>query len=390
MPQIPRHSLTVLALCAGFAAVAPVAAATTAATAGTPAPDGYTSAATCGGCHESIFRAWSGSPHAHSASGPAWLAALRGLQGPDAAAQRRACVWCHAPTTLVSGDLELQRPLSREGITCDFCHTVAEVDLQASTGSPFKLDPGGPKRGPYRYEGSTAHPTAYSSLHRASPLLCASCHEYTNARGVAVLSTYTEWKEGPYPVLGVPCQDCHMAPIPGDVAKGRPARDALRLVNQHRLLGGSAQSQLARGLDLTIETAARSGGQAQVTVVVTNVAAGHPIPGGLASKSLILAVGVENAAGEFERLQERVYRRELKDASGRVLEGVAEQFLQAVSVGSDNRIRPKESRTERFGLSVPSGAKAIVARLEYRDASDPRHPPTILPITETRRDLTAR
>ena len=37
-------------------------------------------------------------------------------------AAREGCVWCHAPTVLVTGDLEMQQAVTREGITCDFCH----------------------------------------------------------------------------------------------------------------------------------------------------------------------------------------------------------------------------------------------------------------------------
>ena len=40
--------------------------------------------------------------------------------------------------------------------------------------------------------------------------LCAACHEYSNARGVPVLSTYSEWTSGPYPARGQTCQECHM------------------------------------------------------------------------------------------------------------------------------------------------------------------------------------
>ena len=350
----------------------------------------YASSADCGVCHETIARFWSESRHAQSAASPVFLEGLKRVaaQGSDEAAARRACLWCHAPTILVTGDLAMELPITREGITCDFCHTVADVDLEKPDG-PFVLEPGDVKRGPYRYSKPVGHETAYSALHRASPLLCAACHEYVNALGVAVLSTYSEWKAGPYPARGVPCQDCHMALVPGSVAVGG-GDQGLRLVNQHRLVGGSARSQLARGLDLKLEPPARSGSQATVTVVVTNVAAGHAIPGGLSTKSLVLEVGVEMGDGRLEHRQARTYNRELKDAGGRVITDIPGMFTRAVAVGRDTRLHPRESKREKFTLPLPPGARALVARLVYKDASDPAMPATILPITEVRHELGAR
>ena len=350
----------------------------------------YAAAANCGTCHDVIYKAWADSPHARSATSPAYVEALRRViePAPDAKAPREACVWCHAPTTLTTGDLELQPGISREGITCDFCHTVSDVDLDKVP--PFDLKPGPVKRGPFEYVKMRAHETARSTLHRASPLLCASCHEFKNAKGVLVLSNYSEWKEGPYAARGVPCQDCHMAPVPGTVAKDALPKGALRIVNQHRLVGGSAISQLARGLDLKIESVAASGGSADVVVVVKNAGAGHSVPGGLSTKSLVLAVGAETSDGKLDYRQERVYRRELNDEKGVVLESVADLFLKAASIGSDTRIKPMESRRERFTVPVPTGARAIVARLEYRDASDPRNAaPVTSIITEVKEPLVA-
>jgi Cytochrome c554 and c-prime len=351
----------------------------------------YTSAKTCGACHDVMFKAWSDSPHARSATSPAYLEALKRAVGeaPDAKAAREGCVWCHAPTTILTGDLELQQPISREGITCDFCHTVVDVDMEKT--QRFELKPGPVKRGPLGYTKVQGHEAAYSPLHRSSPLLCASCHEYQNAKGVLVLSNYSEWKDGPYPARGVSCQDCHMAPVPGAPARIAGPGGSQRVVNLHRLVGGSSMSQLARGLDLKIESVASSGGSAEVAVVLTNAAAGHSVPGGLATKSLVLAVGAESADGKLEYRQERIYRRELKDDKGVVLGTVADMFLRAASIATDTRIRPKESRRERFTLPVPAGSRAIVARLEYRDASDPRNPaPVTSLITEVRHALGAR
>jgi hypothetical protein len=317
-----------------------------------------------------------------------FLAAL--ARAVEAGASRSDCVWCHAPTTLLTGDDGLQQPLSREGVTCDFCHTIEDVDLQRA-GHPFDLAPGDIKRGPFEHSEAVGHETAYSALHKASSRLCASCHQFTNAAGVAVLSTYDEWREGPYPARGVTCQDCHMAPVPGTTVKeSLKTPSSIRVVNLHRVVGGSSRSQLDRGLDLEIASLTRSGGSAALTVRVSNVAAGHSIPGGLSTKSLVLAVGIDMGQDVLRNRQEKVYRRELKDDRGKVLDRVDDLFLRAASVGRDNRLRPRETREERFTIAIPQGARAVVARLEYWNVSAGRDAPSILLITEARRELAAR
>lgn len=350
------------------------------------AEEPYTSARRCSTCHQTIHLYWSESEHSRSATKPSYLQALgAAVEGAsDKEAVRRGCVWCHAPTALVTGDYDLQRPITREGVSCDFCHTVADVDLNKPD-HPFDLKPGKVKRGPLEYARSPFHETAYSALHKASPLVCAACHEYANARGVAVLSTYSEWKAGPYPERGQTCQECHMPLVPG-----RTVREGLqstqRRINLHRLVGGSAASRIRSGLDLRIDSLSLTSVSADVQVVVVNTAVGHAAPGGLSSKSLVLAVGVEAASGGLMHRQERVYRRELKDAEGRTLVAVPDLFLRAASVGEDTRLRQKEARAERFTLPLPEDWKAIVARLEYRDASDAKVGPKTMLVNEVRRE----
>jgi hypothetical protein len=349
-----------------------------------PAAEPYVSARECARCHQTIYSYWSESEHSRSASSPVYRAALdAALEGAsDKSAVRRDCVWCHAPTALVTGDHALQRAITLEGVSCDFCHTVADVDL--SRPDPFDLQPGKVKRGPLEYAKSPYHETAYSALHKSSSLLCAACHEYTNARGVSVLSTYSEWASGPYPARGRTCQECHMPLVPGTTV-GEGLGSTQRRINLHRLVGGSEASRVRLGLDLRFGSLAVGASSAEVEVVVTNANVGHSAPGGLSSKSLVLAVGVDTGSGELVHRMERVYRRELRDADGRTLAAVPDLFLKAAAVGEDTRIKQKEARSERFTVPLPESWRAIVARLEYRDASDPRAPKTTV-VGEQRRE----
>jgi hypothetical protein len=278
--------------------------------------------------------------------------------------------------------------VTKEGITCDFCHTVADVNLGRAD-QPFLLEPGKVKRGPLQFAKSPSHDTAYSLLHKSSPLLCAACHEHRNAQGVAVLSTYSEWKDSPYPARGMLCQECHMPLVPGETVPGGLATGG-RVINLHRMVGGSGYAQIRRGLDLRIESLAQSSVSADVQVVVTNSRVGHAVPGGLSTKAIVLAVGVATDSGQLLHRLERIYHRDLLDAEGRVLATVPELFLRAASVGEDTRLKPLEARAERFTVPLPAGAKAIVARLEYRDTSDPKAGTKTMLVTEERRELGGR
>jgi hypothetical protein len=377
--MLRRDALAALVLAAASAGVPPSAMAAP------PAAAPYAPAAECAACHQAIHGYWAESEHSRAATKPSYLASLAAAVdgATDKAAARKACVWCHAPTALVTGDYELAQAVTREGVSCDFCHTVADVDL-ADRERPFSVQPGPVKRGPLEYAKSSHHESAYSALHKSSPLLCASCHEHRNAQGVAVLSAYSEWAGGPYPARGQTCQECHMPLVPGETATEAldPAR---RRINLHRIVGGSAASRVRAGLDLRLSSVDIGAASADVQVVVTNASAGHSVPGGLSTKSVVLAVGVDTGSSELAHRRERTYRRELLDADGRPLSTVADLFLRAASIGPDTRLKQGEARSERFTVPLPENWKAIVARLEYRDASDPKHPRSTL-ILEQRRE----
>lgn len=373
-PLASRQAFVALSICA--------LASASAAAAGNP----YASSKTCAECHASIHGYWSTSAHARAAVAPSFTAsldeALRGTR--DADALRRSCNACHAPTTLRSGDHALADPVSREGVSCDFCHTVADVDLARD--QPFDAQPGPVKRGPLQYAESPFHETAYSTLHKSSPLLCAGCHEHRNAAGVAVLSTYSEWRASRYAARGTPCQECHMPLVPGNTVR---EGGSMRAINLHRPAGGSLAAKIASGLELTLDVT-RTGSAAEIEARLTNRGVGHAAPGGLPSKSLVLTVGIEDAGGALALSRERAYRRELKDAEGRPLTSVADAFTKSAALGADTRLMPGETRREIFTLPLAAGARAVVARLTYRDASDPSAAPKSLLVLEQRYELSAR
>lgn len=114
-----------------------------------PADATYGPARSCASCHKTIYTYWSESAHAQSLGKASYRDALAAAvaSATDKEAVRRGCVWCHAPTALVTGDYELKQSLTREAITCDFCHTVADVDI-GKPDHPFQLKPGRSSSGP--------------------------------------------------------------------------------------------------------------------------------------------------------------------------------------------------------------------------------------------------
>jgi hypothetical protein len=112
----------------------------------------------------------------------------------------------------------------------------------------------------------------------------------------------------------------------------------------------------------------------QVEVELVNSGVGHSVPGGMANSALVLAVGVEDAAGKLHHRSERVYRRTLVDGEGRELTAVADLFLKAESVSRDTGLRPGDSRLEYFTLPLPDGARGRGAGRVPRPRR-PRRPP---------------
>ncbi len=335
-----------------------------------------------------IHSDWIESAHANAVTDPAFQAGLEESVARHGEDSKRLCLSCHAPTTRFTHSTNLQDPLVREGITCDFCHTVKSVDLSRPD-SPFEMVPGRVKYGPFQYAPSPAHGTAFSILHRNKPTFCAPCHEYKTAGGFPALTTYTEWTQGPYPALGVSCQDCHMALVQGSTAQPEvKTRDtgSYRFINLHKLVGGGSLGQLRRGLDLKILVAEPRGESGYVEVEIVNSAAGHKIPTGLPSKQLVLTVRAL-AADRETFSQSRVYERKVLDEKGRVVRSDGDLFLLAAKVQSDNRIAPREKRREVFRFPLPSGTMKAEITLAYRYTPPGATEPKVLIISREVRDL---
>ncbi len=321
-------------------------------------PDGYTDSRVCGGCHVDIYASWKKSMHAFSLSDPifdaAFMQALK-LAGDDA---KHICLRCHAPLTQSNADYDLEQGITREGVTCDFCHTVTAVHLDGRS-KPFSVAPGLTKRSVLKNVESPAHKVAYSELH-GTAAFCGGCHTYVTPAGLVLMSTYDEWRLGPYAQEGVQCQSCHMVLSPGRVVRADFKKGDTSF-HLHDLIHDTGQ--LRGALAVHIVRAQRSARGLEVEVEVENVGSGHCVPTGIPTRQVVLSVEAES--GNRQLTQERRYRKVVGDEKGRVLTTDAEAMLLGASVLDDNRIKPRERRRERFVFALPPGQATVRARLTY-------------------------
>jgi hypothetical protein len=361
-----------------------------------PAPD-PAEVHNCANCHAEIYREWSASDHAHSATGPYFRNLYDGTdahgtpgvswgllgQYPGGAG---VCSSCHAPAIADDDpaylDLRRVEGTARKGVHCDYCHKVA-----GPAGSSIGLTHGrfglrllrpaegqlffGPLDDVDRGEDS------YSPFYRDSRY-CASCHEGV-VFGVHVYSTYSEWLDSPARRQGQQCQDCHMAPT-GRMTNLAPGhgglqRDPHTLAN-HRFFDGGRAAMLRRCLkaDATLEPAV---GEMKVQVRLTAEGAGHRVPTGFVDRQLLLVVeGEDNARGRLEPRSGptlpaaagpllagrpgRLYAKRLCDFDGR---GPVPFWLAAPGA-DDNRLSP--GRPDDLELTYPSSLARVRVRVLFR------------------------
>lgn len=329
-----------------------------------PDPQGstLTSSKECKKCHEEIYNHWKNAMHSMSIEDPIFKASYMEAYFNTAGEAKFNCLRCHAPISLINKDYDLKNEITKEGVSCDFCHSVKKVNLNNKK-NPFELEIGEIKRGPLSDVESPAHKTEPSPLFKSSEL-CAGCHEYTNDKGVIVLGTYSEWKKSPYASEGTQCQDCHMPLIPGKIVKPKIKSSNQKRINLHAISASHSTEQLRKALKVEIKNINKEKDILEVVVGVTNAGSGHLVPTGIPSRKLILLVELRTPNEYF--VQQRIYQKIVVDESGKEIKKEYNFFLKAARVSFDNRLRPRETRAERFAFAMPKNKKiTISARIEY-------------------------
>ncbi|MBI1786574.1 MAG: hypothetical protein HYR60_03345, partial [Acidobacteria bacterium] len=274
-------------------------------------PQDFAPAETCKPCHTEIYQQWRASFHSQSAIDPVfWQMFQQALRDANIRASG-LCLTCHAPVATVGMERSPVRPISlplelspiaREGVTCDFCHTISgeeNLGKNVSLGAyrmPHKGETG-VKYGTHPDATAPAHATRASAFLQ-SPQLCAICHGYTHPLpGLELQNTYAEWSYGPYRGQGRTCQACHMPAYAGKAANEGPDRPD---IHAHVFQGGHTEMlKKAAVVSLWARLSDKAGGnRIRVDALITNAGSGHLMPTGIPGiRQLWLELAVKAPGG---------------------------------------------------------------------------------------------
>ncbi|MBU0988359.1 MAG: cytochrome C, partial [Proteobacteria bacterium] len=309
----------------------------------------FTSPETCADCHPEKYEEWRGSIHFFAFKDPVYQGELNKAYKAAGHEITRQCEGCHTPIGMMGGEtkgagLKGLSPVALAGVSCDVCHSVSgHTHWQTPSHQPengsmilspgYDIDGGSAltKYGPFPPEkecGEDFHECLESPLHLQAEL-CASCHQVTHYKTNTLLeATYQEWKNGPYSVNGIRCQDCHMVDFAtfvrtADTLK-KPDQKEYRhffnganflvynlmekaaikagdeeLANNIRHKYEMAVSRLKAVADLEVHPIYYQGRLAEIKVRVKNLRAGHNLPTSLTNiRQIWLEVTVKDKNGK--------------------------------------------------------------------------------------------
>ena len=199
----------------------------------------FESAQACQLCHSDHYDEWSTSMHAYAMVDPVFKALVAVRQADFDGTEDKFCLSCHSAIAVRSGEVQPGfdfagvQGVVEEGITCESCHTISEVERVNNGG--HVLDPAGPMRGPIEDPAqSSHHDSEYSELFtERSGELCGSCHDVIETNGLNLERPYEEFVESPAYEEGTRCQVCHMPETTEPAAAGGPDRQR----SSHRFVG---------------------------------------------------------------------------------------------------------------------------------------------------------
>lgn len=326
-------------------------------------PNGWTSSAVCGECHQAIHAVWQHSLHAKAWTNGIFQAAYHRSVEAYGKVRSRLCLSCHTPTVRHGQDYDVENPITAEGVTCDFCHSISAVDLDDPV-DPVRFSVGKTKYGPLRHAQSPAHDIVDTELHTRSEF-CAICHEYRNANGVTILGTYSEWKGSSYAKRGTQCQDCHMPLVPGRVVAMHVKEKTNESVNLHDVSGSHDMDRVREAVELKVEGYEWLGDRLWIHVMVANVGSGHCFPTGLPMHRAVLEVTIADGGKTVGR-REIPFEVVMMDKKRQPLRREHEVMMEAASVWSDTRLKPNERRKIEIAFrDIEATRLVLTAQLYY-------------------------
>ncbi len=327
------------------------------------------------------------------------------------------CATCHVPGAAVNApyntDPTTASRVDKFGVHCDYCHKVAGVVLDPTTGLPYPNMPGVLSqdiRRPFtedkdRYaiffgtfdDDNVPMEDTYLPLIKESQW-CAPCH-YGAFWDTVVYNSFGEWLASPYsdPLTGKTCQQCHM-PAP-TVVNGEPVtnvapglggveRDPLS-IHAHTFPGASSVDLLQNAVTMGV-SARRENDRLVVEVKIVNDKTGHDVPTDSPLRQMILLVQVvgkdgktlaqvegetipswggagDPAKGYYAGLPGKGFAKILMELWTEVSPTGA--YWNPTRVVSDNRLSAYEADTSTYTFASPgNGAAEVKVTLLFRRA----------------------
>ncbi|HTO96201.1 MAG TPA: multiheme c-type cytochrome, partial [Myxococcales bacterium] len=100
----------------------------------------FNSAQACGSCHQAIFAKWSHSMHSNSYLDPVFRDALYKAHYLSQGKAAPTCLRCHSPTVSETKDYYGTAEITREGVTCDYCHSIGALSTDTSGATKYQID----------------------------------------------------------------------------------------------------------------------------------------------------------------------------------------------------------------------------------------------------------
>jgi len=389
----------------------------------------FTPPETCAECHPQQYQEWTGSVHALALKDPIYQGELNKAVKAVGHDISRQCEGCHSPAGVVTGEVKAPglkglSSMAINGVSCDICHSVKghtgwqtpyhQPENGSLVLSPGKETPEGvvlTKYVPYKPEagcGEGLHECVEQPLLKQAEL-CANCHQVHHYETHTPLeSTYREWKDSPYSVKNIACQDCHMVAYDTFVRSAdtftKPARGEFRHYFNganfllYHLLEAAAQksgdkelaanahekyemavARLKAAADVEVLPVYRDNSLAEIKVRVHNKRAGHHMPTSLTNiRQIWLEMTVTDQNGKVLMTTGTVGKDGSLPEEVRLFntDGMGENFhfmvnpWEIISFSRNDTIPPKGYKDVYYGLAAPQakGPLSVEVKLRYRQA----------------------
>jgi len=328
----------------------------------------FRAAATCGACHSRVYDEWRESWMARSYSNASFQAIYtyrREYDKQNATTTAPGCLRCHAPLGFLTLDVSGERAETKEGVSCDFCHRVVEVNQRNTHLHVAELSTSGTIYGPTDGIDSPAHPTQQGTVF-ANSSLCALCHLDRSSDGIPLEHTFEEWKSSDFAKRGVGCADCHMPQKEGPATDGPGLTQRRSTHASHRFHGGHANSPLLQSAARVEVISADTSRELQISV--RNSTVGHNFPSnGAHLAELTLEIEIIAPQGNVLRRKVRSYRSMWFNSFGTLYSrGHETASDKPVTVARDTTLGPLEVRIENFPAELLRGGVSGTVQLVYR------------------------